>query len=109
MNDETLQKVGRKHSVNDIIECFQLARELGFDNINMDIILGLVDENLAMVENTLKEIEDAKILMKDEELKEVAKEELDALKEKLEKITKELEILLVPKDEYDRKKYHYGN
>ena len=57
MNDETLQKVGRKHSVNDIIECFQLARELGFDNINMDIILGLVDENLAMVENTLKEIE----------------------------------------------------
>ena len=53
--------------------------------------------------NTLKEIEDAKILMKDEELKEVAKEELDALKEKLEKITKELEILLVPKDEYDGK------
>ena len=57
MNDETLQKVGRKHSVNDIIECFQLARELGFDNINMDIILGLVDENLEMVENTLKQIE----------------------------------------------------
>lgn len=53
--------------------------------------------------NTLKEIEDAKILMKDEELKEVAKEELDALKVKLEKITKELEILLVPKDEYDGK------
>ena len=57
MNDETLQKVGRRHSVNDIIECFQLARELGFDNINMDIILGLVDENLEMVENTLKQIE----------------------------------------------------
>ncbi len=51
------KKVGRKHSVNDIIECFQLARELGFDNINMDIILGLVDENLEMVENTLKQIE----------------------------------------------------
>ncbi len=57
MNDETLQKVGRKHSVNDIIECFQLARELGFDNINMDIILGLVDEDLEMVEKTLKQIE----------------------------------------------------
>ncbi|MDY4575506.1 MAG: coproporphyrinogen dehydrogenase HemZ [Intestinibacter sp.] len=57
MNDETLEKVGRKHTVNDIIECFQLARKLGFDNINMDIILGLVDENLEMVENTLKQIE----------------------------------------------------
>ena len=57
MNDETLEKVGRKHTVNDIIECFQLARELGFDNINMDIILGLIDEDLEMVENTLKQIE----------------------------------------------------
>lgn len=57
MNDETLEKVGRKHSVKNIIECFELARELGFDNINMDIILGLVDENLQMVENTLKQIE----------------------------------------------------
>ena len=33
-------------TVNDIIECFQLARELGFDNINMDIIVGLPDENI---------------------------------------------------------------
>ena len=56
MNDETLQKVGRKHSVNDIIECFQLARELGFDNINMDIITGLPGESLSYVHETLDEI-----------------------------------------------------
>ena len=45
-----------KHSVNDIIECFQLARELGFDNINMDIIVGLPQETKEDVENTLEEI-----------------------------------------------------
>ena len=56
MNDETLKKIGRNHSVQDIIDCFNLAREIGFDNINMDIILGLVDENLDMVRNTLEEI-----------------------------------------------------
>ena len=56
MNDETLQKVGRKHSVNDIIECFQLARELGFDNINMDMITGLPGEDISHVHATLDEI-----------------------------------------------------
>ena len=53
--------------------------------------------------NTLEEIEDAKVLMKDEELKDMASLELENLKEKLEKIKKELEILLVPKDEFDGK------
>ncbi|SEN62488.1 coproporphyrinogen dehydrogenase HemZ [Peptostreptococcus russellii] len=56
MNQETLDFVGRKHSVEDIKDCFILARELGFDNINMDLILGLPGENLDMVENTMKEI-----------------------------------------------------
>ncbi|CEQ19054.1 coproporphyrinogen dehydrogenase HemZ [Paraclostridium sordellii] len=58
MNDETLVKIGRDHNVNDIVDCFKLARSLGFDNINMDIILGLVDENLDMVRNTLEKIKE---------------------------------------------------
>lgn len=57
MNDSTLAKIGRGHKVSDIVDCFNMARELGFDNINMDLILGLMDEDLAMVENTLKKIE----------------------------------------------------
>lgn len=56
MNDETLAKIGRDHKVSEIVDCFNMARELGFDNINMDIILGLMDENLDMVRNTLEEI-----------------------------------------------------
>ena len=57
MNDITLEKIGRGHKVQDIIDCFNMARDLGFDNINMDIILGLVDEDVFMVENTLKQIQ----------------------------------------------------
>ena len=56
MNQETLDFVGRKHSVEDIKDCFNMARELGFDNINMDLILGLPGETVEMVENTMKEI-----------------------------------------------------
>lgn len=54
--DETLSIVGRNHSSNDIITCFNVARELGFDNINMDIILGLPKETPEDVEETLKKI-----------------------------------------------------
>lgn len=56
MNDETLVKIGRDHKVSEIIDCFNMARDLGFDNINMDIILGLEGENLSMVRTTLEEI-----------------------------------------------------
>ena len=51
----------------------------------------------------LNDIEDAKTLMKDDELKEIATEELNNLKAQEEKIKRELEILLVPKDEFDGK------
>lgn len=58
MNNETLVKIGRDHNVDDIVRCFNMARELGFNNINMDIILGLVDENVEMVRNTLERIKE---------------------------------------------------
>ncbi|WP_105614170.1 coproporphyrinogen dehydrogenase HemZ [Vallitalea okinawensis] len=58
MNQKTLDLIGRKHSVEDIKECFYLARKLGFDNINMDIILGLPEENYNDVHLTLKELQE---------------------------------------------------
>ncbi|WP_250673921.1 coproporphyrinogen dehydrogenase HemZ [Paraclostridium ghonii] len=58
MNNETLVKIGRDHNVDDIVRCFNMARDLGFNNINMDIILGLVDENVVMVRNTLERIKE---------------------------------------------------
>lgn len=56
MNDETLEKIGRSHTSKDIKDIYQMARELGFTNINMDLILGLPDETPEMVKNTLEEI-----------------------------------------------------
>ena len=41
MNDSVLEAVGRKHTSEDTIRAYQLAREVGFDIINMDLIAGL--------------------------------------------------------------------
>ena len=52
MNDETLKKIGRHHTAADVVNKFNMARNLGFDNINMDIIVGLQGENLSHIDNT---------------------------------------------------------
>lgn len=56
MQEETLKYIGRNHSVEDVEQAFYLAREMGFDNINMDLIAGLPGEGLADFEDTLKQI-----------------------------------------------------
>ena len=53
---ETLDLIGRKHSVESVVERFYEARALGFDNINMDLILGLPSERLLDVEESLRRI-----------------------------------------------------
>lgn len=52
-NQETLDLIGRKHTVEDVVSKYNMARSLGFDNINMDIIVGLPNENINHVKKTL--------------------------------------------------------
>jgi oxygen-independent coproporphyrinogen-3 oxidase len=56
MNDETLKCIGRAHNTSQIQESFTQARNTGFDNINMDLILGLPGEGMEQLKNTLEEI-----------------------------------------------------
>jgi oxygen-independent coproporphyrinogen-3 oxidase len=56
MKQETLDLIGRHHTVEQTVESFYLARELGFDNINMDLIVGLPDEGIDDVENTMERL-----------------------------------------------------
>ena len=57
MNDDTLTRIGRRHTSSDVRRAFSMAREAGFDNINMDIILGLPGEGESELARTLEEIE----------------------------------------------------
>lgn len=56
MNNDTLKLIGRKHKAEDIIETFNMAKDIGFNVINMDLIVGLPNEGIKDMENTLKEI-----------------------------------------------------
>lgn len=56
MKQETLDIIGRRHTVEQVREAFALARETGFTNINMDIILGLPGETKEDVAHTIAEI-----------------------------------------------------
>lgn len=56
MNQKTLDIIGRKHKVEDIVTAYNMAREFGFDNINMDVIAGLPNESFADFKYTLDEV-----------------------------------------------------
>lgn len=56
MNDNVLRAVGRKHSSQQVEEAFYLAREIGFDNINMDLIAGLPEDTPESFEHSLKRV-----------------------------------------------------
>ena len=42
--DRTLARIGRRHSVAQMVEAWQLARAMGFDHLNLDLIAGLPGE-----------------------------------------------------------------
>ncbi|TWG29575.1 oxygen-independent coproporphyrinogen-3 oxidase [Geobacillus sp. C56-T2] len=54
---ETLKAIGRHHTVEETINKFHLARQMGMNNINMDLIIGLPGEGLAEFTHTLAETE----------------------------------------------------
>ena len=56
MRDETLRKLNRRHTSQDVIDAFNLARKTGFDVINMDIIAGLKYETADDFTSTLEKV-----------------------------------------------------
>ena len=57
MQQKTLDLVGRRHTVEQTVQAFELARKKGFDNINMDLIAGLPGETIGDMEDTLRQVE----------------------------------------------------
>jgi len=56
MRNETLKLIGRNHTVEEVKQVFHLAREMGFTNINMDLIVGLPGETDEDVLYTMNEV-----------------------------------------------------
>ena len=87
MKQETLDLIGRHHTVEQTIDSYRLARKMGFDNINMDLILGLPEEELSDVRNTmevLKELHPDNVTIHSLAIKRAAR--LNIWKERYEKM-----------------------
>ncbi|MBQ3053392.1 MAG: coproporphyrinogen dehydrogenase HemZ [Clostridia bacterium] len=56
LNDGVLKAIGRNHTAQEFINSFNMARSLGFSNINCDIIAGLPFETKDMFLNSLKQL-----------------------------------------------------
>jgi oxygen-independent coproporphyrinogen-3 oxidase len=53
-DDLFLKKLGRIHNTKDIIDSYHLAREKGFNNINIDVMFALPDQTKEDLQDTLK-------------------------------------------------------
>lgn len=54
---ETLKAIGRHHTVEETINKYHLAKKMGMNNINMDLIIGLPGEGTKEFEHTINETE----------------------------------------------------
>ena len=55
-NDEILKMLGRIHNYKQFIEVYDLARKVGFKNINVDLMIGLPNQSITDVEESLQKI-----------------------------------------------------
>lgn len=53
MHDDTLARIGRRHTARQTEDAYRLARNMGFEHINMDIIAGLPGEDIGLFRQTL--------------------------------------------------------
>ncbi len=56
LRDETLERIGRRHTAKEFFEAFKKARQAGLANINVDVIAGLPGETKQDLISTLKSI-----------------------------------------------------
>ena len=98
-NNALLKEIGRIHTYEDFENTYSLARNVGFKNINVDLMLGLPNQNILDLENSINKI----INLNPEHISvySLILEENTVLKNKVDQ-----GILTLPEDEMERKMYY---
>lgn len=58
LSDDILKEIGRRHSVDDFFRAFALAKEIGFRDVNVDLIAGLPGDDFKNFSETVDRIID---------------------------------------------------
>ncbi len=95
-NEAELKALGRIHTAKEAIDAFYMARKLGFDNINIDIMLSTPMQSMESVKHTLNTV------------KELNPEHVSAYSLIIEEGTPFYDMdLELPDEDTEREIYHY--
>lgn len=56
-NDQLLKQIGRIHNYQQFLEAYQLVQETGFENINVDFMIGIPNQTIQDIKQTLGEVQ----------------------------------------------------
>lgn len=101
-NNQILRKIGRIHDYEQFLNTYNWAVEEGFDNINIDLMLGLPTQTIGDLKNSLENIVNLKPMPNHVSVYSLIIEEGT----KIEKIINSEEIKL-PEEEEERNQYKY--
>lgn len=97
-NNSLLKMLGRIHTYEEFLECFNTARNIGFENVNVDLMIGLPGQTLDDIDNSIEAITNLK-------LEHISVYSL--IVEEGTKISKDICVgkLILPEEEFERKMY----
>ena len=55
-NDNLLKEIGRIHNYQDFLTTYNMAKKIGFENINIDLMIGLPNQTIKDLKNAIQEI-----------------------------------------------------
>lgn len=55
-HDKLLKQIGRIHTYEEFLNTYNLSRTIGFKNINVDLMIGLPDQNIQSIKENLERI-----------------------------------------------------
>ena len=55
-SNRLLKQIGRIHKFEDFLNTYNLAKNIGFNNINVDLMIGLPNQNISDIKKSLEEV-----------------------------------------------------
>ena len=101
-DDAMLKEIGRIHNYNQFLDTYKWAGEAGFENINVDLMLGLPGQDIEILKNSLENVVNLKPKPKHISVYSLIVEEETKIEQRID--SGELSL---PDDEEERRQYHY--
>ena len=101
-DDAILKEIGRIHNYEQFLDTYKWAGEAGFENINVDLMLGLPGQDIEILKNSLENVVNLKPTPKHISVYSLIVEEKTKIEQRID--SGELSL---PDDEEERRQYHY--